>query len=90
MSDIEETHEEDRIEVDVLGRNLGTASGWDGDMGECIWFYDFEPDEGIDLPKGMIQIDYNKGIMGVPDDESGVITDAFDIVVFLSKVEKRK
>jgi hypothetical protein len=54
----------DRTTVTILGRTLGTASGWDGDPGECIVLYDFEPLTGIDLPKGDLTFDEVNDTLG--------------------------
>jgi len=78
---------EDRLEVNILGRNLGTASGWDGEPGENIWFYDFEPVDDIDLPKCTLSIDFTKGEIGAQDDE-GLVQLPLDIVSFLNGVAK--
>lgn len=79
--------DEDRIEVDILGRNLGTASGWDGDPGECIWFYEFQPRDGVDLKSGDLQIDFVKGLIGIQGPE-GEILDPEDAVYFLNEVKR--
>lgn len=80
---------EDRIEVNFLGRNLGTASGWDGEPGEIIWFYDFIPRDGIKLAQGQLVIDTIKGYIGAIDDEGEFTKEsAKDIVEFLGKVPR--
>lgn len=78
---------EERIEVKILGRVLGTASGWDGDPGEVIWFYDFEPKEGINLQKGELQFNFDTGNFGLPDEEGELIA-PLDMVSFLSGVSR--
>ena len=47
------------MDVLFLGRKLGTASGWDGDPGECFWVYDFVPNwDGMELSQcDCLQID---------------------------------
>jgi hypothetical protein len=59
---------ERRINVQVLGRSIGTASGWD-DMGEASYhFYDFQPNDTlIVLDCGTecrdIGVDFEKGYL---------------------------
>lgn len=84
---IDEESEDKRMEVSLLGRKLGTASGWDGDLGECMWFYDFEPAESVILPKGELQVDFIRGLLGIQDGESGEIIEPKDIVEFLHGVK---
>lgn len=89
MSDMDDDEPKDeRIEVDILGRNLGTASGWDGEPFETIWFYDFEPSEGIDLQKGQLQVNFQTGEIGIADD-GGEVQLPLDIISFLSEVAKQ-
>jgi hypothetical protein len=38
------------MQVSFLGRSLGTASGWDEDLGECWWVYDFVPNADCPFP----------------------------------------
>lgn len=63
----------DRMDVIVVGRKFGTASGWDRVADEILCFYDFEP--APDLPPahfqpGLLQIDFENGIVEtVVDDE---------------------
>lgn len=78
----------DRIEVIILGRVLGTAEGWDGEPGECIWFYEFEPKDGISLGKGDLQVDFNSGAIGIQTNAGG-IDEPVDIVEFLTGVAKQ-
>lgn len=33
----------ERMNVEYLGTSIGTASGWDGDPGQYVQFYDFVP-----------------------------------------------
>ncbi len=45
----------------LLGRVIGQASGWNGEM-ECYMLYDFEPASNVDLPKGDLEIDIARGL----------------------------
>lgn len=75
------------MEVKILGRVLGTASGWDGDLGENVWFYDFKPNEGIDLPAGDLLFDETNGMIGLTTDE-GEISNGQDICKFLAPLPR--
>lgn len=77
----------ERIDVTILGRALGTASGWDGDPGKWICFYDFEPKAGIDLPPGDLNFNELKGLIG-PASETGEMEDGKDIVLFLYDIAR--
>ena len=77
-----------RMDVVVLGRYLGTASGWDQMTDWIVGFYDFEPGTGVDLPSGFMQIDLeNTGNIEFVDDE-GNVTQTFDAVEILPKCKK--
>jgi hypothetical protein len=78
-----------RLKVSIHGRSLGTAAGWDGDPGECIWFYDFQPNAGVELPSGDLQYDEVNGFIGIQDD-NGRIIDPIDAPTFLSKIQRRQ
>lgn len=78
----------DRIEVIILGRKLGTASGWDGEPGISEWFCEFEPRKGIDLPKCDLVIDFLKGYIGAQNPEDGEIIDKQDVISFMASVAR--
>lgn len=77
----------ERINVKLLGRTLGTASGWDGDPGEQIWFEDFLPKEGLALPTGQLGYSALEGLIGLTY-EDGAFKEAFDVVSFLHGVPR--
>lgn len=59
-----------RIPVDFLGRNLGTASGWDGELGEVWWVYDFESNSDCKFPPcKCLQFDEVNAKIHAQDDE---------------------
>lgn len=78
----------DRMNVAIHGRMLGTASGWDGDLGECTWFYDFEPSDGVALPKGNLQYDEANGFIGIQNSETGKIDAPLDAPSFLASLPR--
>lgn len=86
----EELKEENRMEVKVLGRVLGTADGWDGDLGEYMVFYDFKPLPGIDLEEGDMQIDFDKDLIGVIDEKADFIGGGKPLVEFLSTIKREE
>ena len=72
----------DRIDAIFLNRNLGTASGWDGDPGEYLMFYDFIPRSGVCLDQGLLQINLGTGKIYITDDADND-GPKFDLVDFL-------
>ena len=69
----------------LLGRKVGKASGWDegGDFG--IMLYDFEPNEGVQLPSGDVHFDFEKGTVEKYD-EDGNVVEWVDLIVALANV----
>lgn len=52
----------ERIVVAFLGRHLGTASEWDGDIGRTWWVYDFKPNGDVPLRECQcLQFDEDNG-----------------------------
>ena len=41
---------EEKLDFMILGRKIGTYTGWDQTDAFSILVYDFEPIEGVDLP----------------------------------------
>ena len=77
-----------RIEVDLLGRNLGTAIGWGTDQDGSLFYYGFEPGKGINLETGRLSIDSHKGTIWVENEDGNVLI-VWDIVSFLQGVRKK-
>ncbi len=78
-----------RFDVIVLGRKLGTADGWDGDPGEQIWFYNFQPAAGVGLPEcSSLGFDEQRGFLGPLADETGDFEEFLDAVTFLAKLAR--
>ena len=69
------------IEWKFLGRILGTATGWDGEM-EAFVLYNFIPAEGIALPPGSLQVEITEGRFVCYDDEGEEIQ-SFDILTVM-------
>ena len=60
----------------VLGRKIGTMSGWDRMDTETFCFYDFEPISDIDLPSGDLAVSYGYGTYEV----SSTVPPNYDII----------
>lgn len=70
---------EDRVEFTILGRVIGTGTGWDK-MEEChILIYDFESVEEYALPNGDLSVDFNEGKFEYHN-EDGDVLNSFDII----------
>lgn len=80
---------EKRYQAVVLGRVIGTASGWDGLDFNAILFFDFHPAPGIAIPPGMISVMYDSGKVEIADDD-GNITFSADLIDVLSGAERAK
>jgi hypothetical protein len=63
----------------ILGREIGTATGWDQADTFIMQLYDFMPAAGVDLPSGTISINFETGMVESWDD-NGQIIKARDIV----------
>lgn len=72
-----------RITVTMSDRLLGTASGWDGSSGEYIWYYDFIPACGVNLPSGCLNFEIDKGWLYVQDEDQNQISPKHDLPSFL-------
>jgi hypothetical protein len=78
---------EKRVDWTVLGRVIGTATGWDQVDTFVMMLYDFEPAVDVDLPTGDINIDFENGVVETFDD-AGKVTSSKDIVLALFDVMK--
>jgi len=70
---------EDRVEFTVLGRLLGTGTGWDDIGTNRMLLYDFESAKEYALPNGNLIIDFEDGSFEYYD-EDGDILASFDIL----------
>lgn len=76
-----------RMEVFMLGRHWGTASGWDAvDELACI-FYDFRPATSVALPMGSLAFVLEKGTWEVYDDETGAVVNYGDLIALAAEME---
>lgn len=51
----------DRHQFDILGRNIGTATGWDEAGNFGLTLYGLHPVQGLDIPSGDMFIDFESG-----------------------------
>jgi hypothetical protein len=71
-----------RIECTLLGRMIGTATGWD-DSGEMDFvLYDFIPDPRVNIPPGDLSVEITKGLFSHYNDDGEVVWDQ-DIITTL-------
>lgn len=73
----------DIIEWEVMGRIVGTASGWDQVDTFAMMLTDFVPAAGVVLPKGDVTFDFEKGLVTLYSD-SGTIIETVDIIDAIS------
>jgi hypothetical protein len=79
----QETSAEERTEYTVLGRVIGTATGWDGDGFDMV-LHDFIPSIS-GLPSGSISVAFEAGTISSYD-EDGKMLESVDIVTALAAV----
>lgn len=66
------------MDVIILGRKIGTASGWDAVGDHSLCFYDFLGIPGLAVANGEhLDVDYDLGLVG---DADGVETDIIELV----------
>ena len=79
----------EREEYTILGRLLGTATGWDQADDWAITLYDFEPAEGVMLPKcRTLFIAYDTGSLIPQDIDGDPIVKPLDLVEFCGKLPR--
>ncbi len=65
--------DDERVPFTVLGRAIGTASGWDQTTEQGIVLYDFQPAKGIPLEAGDLSFDSETGMFERYDDAGEVV-----------------
>lgn len=68
----------DRTDWTFLGRVIGSASGWDGEMNSFV-LYDFQPQPNINLPPCDLTIEIETGLFKSYNDD-GTESWAKDII----------
>ena len=62
------------MKVSFLGKDLGEASGWDGDLGECWWVYDFTPTGECEIEAcSLLQFNEQEGKIETQDKEGNAL-----------------
>ena len=72
-----------RDDYTILGRVIGSASGWDMNDVSTIILHDFQPREGLALPAGDVTVSLESGLASSWDDSGNIIAEV-DIVAALS------
>lgn len=73
-----------RLEWTVLGRKVGTATGWDQADTFVMTLYDFQPATGVDLPTAeFMTFDFEHGTAETFD-ETGKVTFTTDLVAAIA------
>ena len=63
---------EERIDVTILGKTIGTASGWDEFSDFCLGFYDFKSSADHIPDADCLAVDLNTGVLSIENDGSVV------------------
>jgi hypothetical protein len=71
----------------LLGRVIGTSSGWDMPGTFAMTLYEFEPAAGVSLPKGDLGIQFEYGQFEIYDDV-GNVTFTADIVDTIKNIPR--
>ena len=79
---------EPTMPVDSCGRYLGQAGSWEQIDENTLCFYNFTPADGINLPKGVLTIDYDEGYLYVQNHDTDVELARHDIPTFLSTIKR--
>ena len=69
----------------VMGRRIGTYTGWDGDDEECV-YYGFRYHSGVNLPTSDLSVNYKLGQFRVYD-EQGTLTFQCDAIPILARLD---
>lgn len=78
---------EDRDEWKILGRNLGTATGWDQTNMISLVAYDFIPHCGIPLDAGVVTFDLERGYATYYGDDGNEIK-TIDLITALANIPR--
>lgn len=75
----ESAKKDKRYDESVLGRHIGTMTGWDQADDFAILLLDFEPAVGVSIPAGDIVINFDTGKVETYNDDGDVTFEA-DII----------
>jgi len=92
MTDTIETSESKRDNLRVLGRTIGTYSGWDGDDSTGFVFYAFKPIDVLatELPEGDLNMNWDTGefTYWLGDGEEFAPYKVLDMLTILNMVQR--
>jgi len=74
----------------VLGRDIGTATGWDQQDTHVVIFYDLEPFYEINLPKGDVEFDSENGYFIAYDENGDLVGEKLDVISVLSNTSRKE
>lgn len=81
--------DEKRMTVEIIGRVIGDASGWDECGDHTVVFYGFVPYKSLtDLPAGDLYVDFEHGHLYTTDDVGNEINKK-DMIEALSLIPRR-
>lgn len=81
--------ENERMTVEILGIDIGTASGWDDMETAVFFFYDFEPYENCPLPAGGINVNFTEGTVEVYRGEDADSPSSHNLLDVLNETRRR-
>ena len=77
-----------RTEWKILGRMVGTGTGWDEGDAMSFVVYEFEPAEGVAIPKGDVWFSFEDGIACIYSGEGHEVSWQADLVTLLQHIPK--
>jgi hypothetical protein len=81
----------DRAEWAILGRVIGTASGWNQGDTFALNLYDFEPAPDVPLPKGTPFICFESGKVEYwSEQEPFEVVQSFDLLDVLANARRKQ
>lgn len=88
MQEVEMPEVDERHPLKILGRTIGTYSGWDGED-LCVIYYAFKPVDVLaaELPEGDINVEYENGYFSFYDAD-GQLYKRFDMIAILSMIQR--
>jgi len=72
----------------VLGRDIGTFTGWDQIDDDMMVFYDYTPHVSVGLPSGDLFVSYGAGLVMTYDDD-GQETSKNDLIDAIGHVTRK-
>lgn len=74
----------ERMDVTIMGRRIGTASGWDVPVDHMLCFYDFVPEPGVPIQSDVtLAVCFDSGTFETYNDDNGEVVWSADAVPIL-------